>query len=178
MERERHTHIHTHIQWELMNLSSAYPSHNPTGILISCGSLTAKTHRYRYTHLHTHLFRGRLWSWAVCGKGGIQWLIFVSWCGWLDERGLLSCFLFFFSFLFCVSWTLLSVLLFCSLLNPCNHFTLTPRCNYIVIFVAYYFFLCTRFLFFLGIFVNVVCLLKATFSHVIYTSHYTPSVYG
>lgn len=54
MERERQTHTHAPTHAELMKLSSTHPFHNPTEMLISCGSLTAKTHRY--THLHTHFF--------------------------------------------------------------------------------------------------------------------------
>lgn len=37
-----------HKEWELMKLSSVFSFHNPTGMWISCGLLTAKTHKYTH----------------------------------------------------------------------------------------------------------------------------------
>lgn len=113
------------------------------GMLISCGSLTAWTHTHTSTHTYAHIFTERLWSQAVCGKRHSV-SDAVSWCSWLDERGLFSCLFFLLSFCF---FHLLNLIFnSCSLWNPCSHFTFTAFCNrYIIcsyIYLIFVLFLC------------------------------------
>ena len=87
----------THPEWELMKLCSAFHFHNPMGMLISCGPLTAKTHRCTQRGCSREGCVGRE-EFSGC-------LLFYDVAGWMS---LLRCLLFFLQ----LSWTPLSVFSF------------------------------------------------------------------
>lgn len=104
-------------------LSSAYLFHNRKGMLITCGCLTVRTHRY--THLHINSERDCDHEQCV-GRAFSGCFSIHDAPGWMREA--------------CLASSL--QLSFLCLLNPCNNVTHTPFCVTSVTFLALGFPLC------------------------------------